>query len=54
MKSLSQHIEERLIVNKDYKNVENSLLELAKKQGVFHKILRGELQKIQSDITGYG
>ena len=33
MKSLTQHIEERLIVNKDYTNAESSLLELAKKIG---------------------
>lgn len=31
MKSLLQHIEERLIINKDYKNITSSLLELAKK-----------------------
>lgn len=31
MKSLHQHIKERLIVNKDYKNPTSSLLELAKK-----------------------
>ena len=30
MKSLHQYIEERLIVNKDYKNIANPLLELAK------------------------
>lgn len=31
MKSLHQHIEERLIINKDYVNTAGSLLELAKK-----------------------
>lgn len=31
MKSLSQHIEERLLINKDYTNTAGSLLELAKK-----------------------
>lgn len=30
MKSLTQHIEERLVINKNYKNTPSSLLELAK------------------------
>ena len=45
MKSLHQHIEERLIVNKDYKNVENSLLELAKKIGSVSQNIKGRVTK---------
>lgn len=45
MKSLTQHIEERLIVNKDYKNVERSLLELAKKIGSVSQNIRGRVTK---------
>ena len=45
MKSLTQHIEERLIVNKDYKNVENSLLELAKKIGSVSQNIKGRVTK---------
>ena len=45
MKSLHQHIEERLIVNKDYKNVENSLLELAKKIGSVSQNIKGRITK---------
>ena len=45
MKSLTQHIEERLIVNKDYKNVENSLLELAKKIGSVSQNIKGGVTK---------
>lgn len=45
MKSLTQHIEERLIVNKDYKNVEHSLLELAKKIGSVSQNIKGKVTK---------
>ena len=45
MKSLHQHIEERLIVNKNYKNVENSLLELAKKIGSVSQNIKGRVTK---------
>ena len=45
MKSLTQHIEERLIVNKDYKNVEHSLLELAKKIGSVSQNIKGRVTK---------
>ena len=45
MKSLTQHIEERLIVNKDYKNVERSLLELAKKIGSVSQNMKGRVTK---------
>ena len=45
MKSLTQHIEEQLIVNKDYKNVENSLLELAKKIGDVSQNIKGRVTK---------
>lgn len=45
MKSLTQHIEERLIVNKDYKNVERSLLELAKKIGSVSQNIKGRVTK---------
>ena len=45
MKSLTQHIEERLIVNKDYKNVENSLLELAKKIESVSQNIKGRVTK---------
>ena len=45
MKSLTHHIEERLIVNKDYKNVENSLLELAKKIGSVSQNIKGRVTK---------
>lgn len=55
MKSLTQHIEERLItnqrfdekliINKDYKNVENSLLELAKKIGSVSQNIKGRVTK---------
>ena len=45
MKSLTQHIEERLIVNKDYKNVERSFLELAKKIGSVSQNIRGRVTK---------
>ena len=45
MKSLTQHIEERLIVNKDYKNVESSLLELAKKIGSVSQNIKGRVTK---------
>ena len=45
MKSLTQHIEERLIVNKDYKNVENSLLELVKKIGSVSQNIKGGVTK---------
>ena len=41
MKSLTQHIEERLIVNKDYTNAESSLLELAKKIGSVSQNMKG-------------
>lgn len=45
MKSLTQHIEERLIVNKDYKNVESSLLELVKKIGSVSQNMKGRVTK---------
>ena len=45
MKSLTHHIEERLIVNKDYKNVERSLLELAKKIGSVSQNIKGRVTK---------
>ena len=45
MKSLTQHIKERLIVNKDYKNVEISLLELAKKIGSVSQNIKGRVTK---------
>ena len=45
MKSLTQHIEERLIVNKDYKNAENSLLELVKKIGSVSQNIKGGVTK---------
>lgn len=45
MKSLTQHIEERLIVNKDYKNVEYSLLELVKKIGSVSQNIKGRVTK---------
>ena len=45
MKSLAQHIEERLIVNKDYKNVEHSLLELAKKIESVSQNIKGRVTK---------
>ena len=55
MKSLTQHIEERLIVNqrfdekliinKDYTNVESSLLELAKKIGSVSQNIKGRVTK---------
>ena len=55
MKSLTQHIEERLIanqrfdekliINKDYKNVESSLLELAKKIGSVSQNMKGRVTK---------
>ena len=45
MKSLHQHIEEQLIVNKDYKNVENSLLELVKKIGSVSQNIKGGVTK---------
>ena len=55
MKSLTQHIEERLItnqrfdekliINKDYKNVEHSLLELAKKIGSVSQNIKGRVTK---------
>ena len=45
MKSLTQHIEERLIVNKDYKNVEHSLLELAKKIESVSQNMKGRVTK---------
>ena len=45
MKSLTQHIEERLIVNKDYKNVENSLLELVKKIESVSQNIKGRVTK---------
>lgn len=45
MKSLMQHIEERLIVNKDYKNVEHSLLELAKKIESVSQNIKGRVTK---------
>lgn len=45
MKSLTQHIEERLIVNKDYTNVESSLLELAKKIGSVSQNMKGRVTK---------
>ena len=45
MKSLTQHIEERLIVNKDYKNVEHSLLELAKKIESVSQNIKGRVTK---------
>ena len=60
MKSLTQHIEERLItnqrfdekliINKDYKNVEHSLLELAKKIGSVSQNIKGRVTK---DIIRY-
>ena len=45
MKSLTQHIEERLIINKDYTNVESSLLELAKKIGRVSQNIKGRVTK---------
>lgn len=55
MKSLTQHIEERLItnqrfdekliINKDYKNVDHSLLELAKKIGSVSQNIKGRVTK---------
>ena len=55
MKSLTHHIEERLIINqrfdekliinKDYKNVESSLLELAKKIGSVSQNIKGRVTK---------
>ena len=55
MKSLTQHIEERLItnqrfdekliINKDYTNVESSLLELAKKIGSVSQNIKGKVGK---------
>lgn len=55
MKSLTQHIEERLIINqrfdekliinKDYKNVDHSLLELAKKIGSVSQNIKGKVTK---------
>ena len=45
MKSLTQHIEERLIVNKDYTNVESSVLELAKKIGSVSQNMKGRVTK---------
>lgn len=45
MKSLHQHIEERLIVNKNYKNVEHSLLEHAKKIGSVSQNIKGRVTK---------
>ena len=55
MKSLTQHIEERLIINqrfdekliinKDYKNVESSLLEIAKKIGSVSQNMKGRVTK---------
>ena len=45
MKSLTQHIEERLIVNKDYTNVESSLLELAEKIGDVSQNMKGRVTK---------
>ena len=45
MKSLTQHIEERLIINKDYKNVEHSLLELAKKIESVSQNIKGRVTK---------
>ena len=45
MKSLTQHIEERLIVNKDYTNVESSLLELAEKIGDVSQNIKGRVTK---------
>ena len=51
MKSLHQHIEERLIVNKDYKNVENSLLELAKKIGSVSQNMKGRVTKNEIRYT---
>ena len=45
MKSLHQHIEERLIVDKDYKNIENSLLELAKKIGSVSQNMKERVTK---------
>ena len=51
MKSLTQHIEERLIVNKDYKNVENSLLELAKKIGSVSQNIKERVTKNEIRYT---
>ena len=51
MKSLTQHIEERLIVNKDYKNVEHSLLELAKKIGSVSQNMKGRVTKNEIRYT---
>ena len=51
MKSLTQHIEERLIVNKDYKNVEHSLLELAKKIGSVSQNIKGRVTKNEIRYT---
>lgn len=55
MKSLTQHIEERLIINqrfdekliinKDYKNADHSLLELAKKIGSVSQNIKGKVTK---------
>ena len=45
MKSLTQHIEERLIVNKDYTNEESSLLELAKKVEGYSLNMKGRVTK---------
>ena len=45
MKSLTQYIEERLIVNKDYKNVDHSLLELAKKIESVSQNIKGRVTK---------
>ena len=55
MKSLHQHIKERLItnqrfdekliINKDYKNVEHPLLELAKKIGSVSQNMKGRVTK---------
>lgn len=55
MKSLTQHIEERLIINqrfnekliinKDYKNVDHSLLELAKKIESVSQNIKGRVTK---------
>ena len=45
MKSLTQHIEERLIVNKDYTNAESSLLELAKKIGSVSQNMKERVTK---------
>lgn len=59
MKSLHQHIEERLIVNKNYKNASTLLLELAKKiwcapQNIDAKASKGAIQYNWLWVTAAG